>query len=68
MLKANASTAQGSQNVFEGAVIDLLNILSETLQFKYKIYLVPDRRTGAKNRRTGKWNGAIAELINGVSA
>ncbi|XP_048581549.1 glutamate receptor ionotropic, kainate 2 isoform X2 [Nematostella vectensis] len=48
---------------FEGAVIDLLDRLSEILHFNYTIYMSPDGRVGVENPVTGNWDGVINELI-----
>ncbi|XP_031560849.1 glutamate receptor 2-like isoform X2 [Actinia tenebrosa] len=49
---------------FEGAAIDILDKLKEALHFDYVIYKSPDGTVGNFNSRTGRWNGAIGELLN----
>ncbi|XP_066297079.1 glutamate receptor ionotropic, kainate 2-like [Branchiostoma lanceolatum] len=49
---------------FEGMCIDLLNELQKSLNFQYKIYLVPDSKFGSQDPITGEWNGLVRELLD----
>eukprot|EP00058_Branchiostoma_floridae_P028587 XP_002614078.1 hypothetical protein BRAFLDRAFT_67336 [Branchiostoma floridae] len=49
---------------FEGMCIDLLNELQKSLNFQYKIYLVPDGKFGSQDPITGEWNGLVRELLD----
>lgn len=59
-------TAEFTNDDFEGFCIDLLNAIASIVKFKYKIYLVPDGKYGAKDVN-GSWNGMVRELIEDVS-
>ncbi len=50
---------------YEGYLVDILRELSETMNFRYQLYLVPDGRIGKKGD-LGTWNGLLGELISGV--
>lgn len=49
--------------MFEGFCIDLLQAISEELEFQYELYLVPDAKFGAEDS-DGKWNGLVRELVD----
>ena len=51
---------------FEGFTIDLLNRISQDLQFKYEIILSPGNAYGQKDK-TGDWNGMVGSIRAGVS-
>lgn len=53
-------------NRFYGFCIDVLNAISREAGFLYLIELVPDRKYGAQNPKTGKWNGMVSQLIQHV--
>ena len=53
-----------SNGQFEGFCIDLLNKISQRMNFKYEIYKVPDNTYGSEVN--GTWNGLVRELIEKV--
>ena len=61
----NPSSPNKSEE-FEGLSVDILEKMRETLQFNYKIYVVPDGKFGVKDRLTGQWNGIVKEIIDKV--
>ncbi|XP_064613530.1 glutamate receptor ionotropic, kainate 2-like isoform X2 [Liolophura sinensis] len=63
MLKSPDQPLQGN-NKYEGFCIDLLNEIAKIVDFKYEIYLVPDRMYGAIDDATGEWNGLVKELVD----
>lgn len=65
MLKRTLTPLTGNAQ-FEGFTVDLLDALSVQLGFKYRIKLVSDGSYGSLNKETGKWNGMIREVIDGV--
>lgn len=66
MLKETAHVKWGNDR-FEGYTMDLIEELAQILGFRYTFRLVSDGKYGSKDPKTGKWNGMIAELINGVA-
>lgn len=52
----------------QGLCIDLLHSLHATLGFSYEVHLVADGNYGGQDPRTGRWNGIMGEIIEGVSA
>lgn len=50
-----------------GYVADLAALLAKRIGFEYKLVLVPDNKYGRKNKKTGKWDGIMRELVEGVS-
>lgn len=65
MKKKDAFNLTGNAK-FEGFCIDLLQMIAEQLGFHYQLYLVPDGKFGAKNVKTGEWNGMVRELMDKV--
>ena len=59
-------TFQGNER-FEGFTIDLLNRISEDLQFKYEIILSPENSYGQK-MKTGDWSGIVGSIRAMVSS
>lgn len=51
---------------FYGFCIDILERVSREVGFDYLIDLVPDRKYGACDPETGRWNGMVLELIQHV--
>ena len=51
---------------FQGFLLDLIEHLSQRLNFRYELYEVEDRNYG-KRQDDGTWNGMIRDLIDGVS-
>ncbi|XP_061165181.1 glutamate receptor ionotropic, kainate 3-like [Saccostrea echinata] len=49
---------------FEGYCVELLQKLSETLDFKFELYLVHDNKFGAR-LPNGQWNGMVGEVLAG---
>ena len=52
---------------YEGYVVDLLQRLSRLLGFKYIIQPVRDGSYGSRDKTTGRWNGMIKDILDGVS-
>ena len=53
------------QNEMEGSFIDLLNLLSKTMNFSYTLKLPPDNSWGGL-QENGSWNGMMNLLINEI--
>lgn len=51
---------------FEGLCIDLLNMLSDKMGFRYTIRLVADRQYGGQ-LDDGSWTGLVGDLITRVN-
>ncbi|KAE9549807.1 hypothetical protein FO519_006988 [Halicephalobus sp. NKZ332] len=51
--------------VFEGFCVDLLNKLSEDLNFDYQISIVADGKYGDRINGTKEWDGMIGEVLKG---
>ena len=64
MMKDNHEEFEGNDKL-EGFCIDLLKHISELVNFKYKIYLVPDGKYGIRDA-DGNWNGMVNEVISEV--
>ena len=52
---------------YEGFTIDLLNRISEDLNFKYEVVLSPDNEYGAPRSKRGndaqEWGGIVGEIL-----
>ncbi|KAG5884124.1 hypothetical protein JTB14_009179 [Gonioctena quinquepunctata] len=48
---------------FYGFCIDILERVSQEVGFEYLLDLVPDRKYGARDPYTGRWNGMVLQLI-----
>jgi len=59
------SNADGGSDEFVGFIPDLLNRLSEMVDFDYEIRLVSDGKYG-EITADGHWNGMIGELTRRV--
>jgi len=66
MLKESADMLAGNDR-FEGFVADVIDEISKMLGFNYTFQIVEDGNYGSLNKETGKWNGMIKELQDGVS-
>jgi len=64
MLKLSTKPLSGNDQ-YEGYSIDLLQVLSERLGFKYEIRLVADGKYGSE--KDGEWNGMVKEVMDGVA-
>ena len=53
---------------YEGYAIDLLNLLAESLLFKYEIKEMPDGYGMPDNRTKYGWTGVVGEILSGVSS
>lgn len=51
---------------FYGFCVDILETISHDVGFDYILDLVPDRKYGAKDPKTGQWNGMVAQLMKYV--
>ena len=61
-MKTIASFATKGNSQFEGYAVDLIDELSQLLNFKYEIRLCKDGKYGAQGP-DGSWNGMIGELL-----
>lgn len=52
---------------FEGYSIDLIDAISQILNFSYTFQLAPDKQYGSYNHKTKEWNGLIRQLLDRVS-
>ncbi|XP_069993487.1 uncharacterized protein [Penaeus vannamei] len=50
---------------FQGFLVDLLDILSNEMNFTYTLYEVCDNNYGS--RKGGNWTGVVGEVINGYA-
>ncbi|GJQ67701.1 hypothetical protein Trydic_g16524 [Trypoxylus dichotomus] len=50
-------------NRFFGFCVDILDRISREVGFSYLLDLVPDRKYGVKNPKTGEWNGMVQQLV-----
>jgi hypothetical protein len=66
MIKDAPFVIEKSDGQFEGFCIDILNDVAKEMNFKYKLYKVPDNRYGNQNAN-GSWNGLVKELIDKVN-
>lgn len=64
---AHADETLKGNDRFYGFCIDLLKTVADQLTFNYVIELVPDRKYGAIDPKTGEWNGMVRELLQKVS-
>lgn len=51
---------------FLGFTVDLTEKIAKRLNLKYRLELVGDNQFGRQDEQTGKWNGIMGELIDGV--
>lgn len=51
---------------FYGFCVDLLDVLGREVGFSYTMEVTPDQKYGAKDPKTGKWNGMVQELMTHV--
>ena len=66
MFKKDHLNREGNDR-YEGFCIDLLEAISKVANFRYEIYEPRDEKYGSRDKKTGKWNGMVNELIHGVS-
>lgn len=72
VMQRTSSFSDAENKVFyEGFCIDLLERLSEDLNFEYQLSIVADAKYGdeirdSANQGTGKWNGMIGEILRKV--
>lgn len=66
MLKKDVNSSPNTTQEFEGLSIDILEEMRKTLNFSYRIYVVPDGKFGVRDRFTGQWNGIVEEIMNEV--
>ncbi|XP_075739149.1 uncharacterized protein LOC142784609 [Rhipicephalus microplus] len=62
MLKKSAHKLEGNDR-FEGFCVDLLQEISATLGFRYRLKLVRDGAYGIRDSQ-GRWNGIMRELVD----
>ena len=66
MLKETSLKLEGNDQ-FEGFGIELIEELGKKLGFSYSFRLQEDNKYGSLDATTGKWNGMLLEIIEGVS-
>lgn len=66
MLKDTAIELSGNDR-YEGYAIDIIQELSELIDFDYEIIIQEDKNNGEYSPVTGKWDGMIGKIISGVS-
>lgn len=64
MLKNDHELYTGNDK-FEGFAVDMVQLISTMLKFKYDLYVVPDGNFGVQTEN-GEWNGIIGEILSGV--
>ncbi|KAF2898798.1 hypothetical protein ILUMI_07378 [Ignelater luminosus] len=64
MLK-DVTTALSGNDQYEGYGIDLIEELSQMLNFNYTFVIQEDGSNGNYNKRTKKWDGMIGEVVAG---
>ena len=65
MLKKDHEQRKGNDR-FEGFAIEMMEVISQMLQFEYEFYVVHDGNFGIR-LETGEWNGMIGEVLCGVN-
>ena len=63
-LSEEAKERMHFEELYEGYCIELINMLSDRLKFKYKFHIVGDGKYGSF--KDGEWNGMIRELRDQV--
>ena len=66
MSLVNSSTELTGNDRFEGIVKNILEELSKSLQFSYKLSICKDSSYGSFNKTTNQWTGMVKELIDQV--
>lgn len=62
----NGSNLQGNDR-YEGFVKDFMDEIARVKNFTYKLVLVPGNHHGNHDPVTGKWNGIVGEILEGVN-
>lgn len=52
---------------YEGFAVDIIKELAAIRGFNYTFLVREDMKNGEQDAKTGKWNGIIGDLIDGVS-
>lgn len=52
---------------YAGFVRDFMDEIAKLNNFTYELYIVPGNHHGQHNHITGKWDGIVGEILNGVS-
>lgn len=66
MLKETSVKLEGNDQ-YEGFGIEVIEELGKKLGFSYTFRLQEDNKYGSLDAATGKWNGMILEIMEGVS-
>lgn len=64
--QGSGNSGDNETKEFEGLCIDILEEMRKELHFNYSIYLAPDGKYGVRDKRSGRWNGVVKELMDGV--
>lgn len=51
---------------FDGYAVELVDFLSQTLEFNYTLILQEDGSYGSMNKLTGEFNGMMREIMDDV--
>lgn len=65
MLKESSEQLEGN-NRYEGFGIELIDELAKLNEFNYTFEIQADGVYGSKNKITGKWNGMMEKVMDGV--
>ena len=64
MLKEDKQQLYGNDR-YEGFAIDMFDEMAKRLQFNVTYKIIDDGKYGSRDRNTGKWNGAMGEVLRG---
>ena len=64
MLKEEKQQLYGNDR-YEGFSIDMMDEIARILMFNVSYKIVRDLKYGSRDKTTGKWNGAIGEVLDG---
>uniref|UniRef100_A0A0P4WGS7 Ionotropic glutamate receptor L-glutamate and glycine-binding domain-containing protein n=1 Tax=Scylla olivacea TaxID=85551 RepID=A0A0P4WGS7_SCYOL len=65
MLRETSEQMTGNDR-YEGFCVDLIHEISEILGFNYTIKIADDAQHGKFDKKLGRWNGMIGELLDQV--
>lgn len=66
MLKESSEQLEGN-NRYEGFGIELIDELAKMNEFNYTFEIQADGVYGSLDKSTGKWNGMMEKIMDGVS-
>ena len=65
MLRETSEQMTGNDR-YEGFCVDLIHEISEILGFNYTLKIADDGQHGKFDKKLGRWNGMIGELLDQV--